>query len=972
MNKRLVLGLLGWGIVTGAWGSGPPLTILDFAVSSNVASGSALHLAVDRPELNGLTTTGSVRMVLSNNQWRAKVAVQGSTVATQVAYRLTARTTSSGTYCAADNGNLSGTAHTTNAPLWNPGYSGKTVYYHSTWTNVTVFHRVGETETWQHSAVMTDVGAGRSGNERRYQVTGVGEPGRALEFVMHGYAGGVEQWDNPAVGGINNNYHTWLDALFVQDGNIFNYVPPATVSAPQVISVNKWSSSYTGNGIPSRGGRIYLPRGYTQNSAKRYPVLYMHDGQNVFDPGGSFGSWSADAAATREITQGRMRETIIVAVNNTTNRMDEYGTPEDGHTGHYYLLYLVNNVKPNIDANYRTLTDLMNTGNMGSSLGGLIAAYIGLKTNVFGLIGAVSPSYWYASDFRNWIQSSATKGRRIWQDCGTNEGAGMWDHFWPVYGYYLQDGYVVGDDIRIAVGCGHEHNEWAWSQRVGAAFQYLYNPWDEPNTLLEATPVEGPGSLQFTTAATNVAENAGTVRVAVSRVGGASGAASVNYATANGTASAGADYTAQSGTLNWADQENSTRHVDIPILDDAGYEGAEVFYVNLSGVTGATLGQPATVAVTIQDNELPPPQLVITNPVNPLAVGGEVTTYTVQGTLVVSNWQGMFWSNSLSGQSAVIPLANAWQAVNVPLQPGINVITVTATNTQAAMEPIAEDAASNATYSDGWSTGQNGGSGFGAWSLANNPEAGFFTSENGWGLWSHTNNLAEAIRPFAVPLTAGQQFQATIQNGWVLEGMQGVGMMLRNQQGADAIQFYFNGGDVEYQVQDAQAGRGSGIPWTDMPQTVTITLLTTNTYELRVGSAVFSGTCNGPLVAARWWNWNGGEGPNYDFSFDHLRVFSPTSSLVSTSAVVTIMRLASAVPNISNVQLQGGEAGGLNLSLQTNQPGATYWLWESPTLFPSSNWQKVEDSGQLGTGGAIELSVTNMLLPRNFYRVGME
>lgn len=964
------------GIATGAWGSRPPLHILNFNVSSNVGSGNALHVAVDRPELNGMTTTGSVRMVSSNNQWSAKVAVQGSTVSTQVTYRFTPRTTSSGSYCTTGNGNLSGTGLTTNVPLWNPGYSGKTIYYHTTWTNVTVFHRVGETEIWQHSAVMEDVGAGRGGNERRYKVTGVGEPGRTLEFVMHGYDGGVEKWDNPAVGGVGAppNYYTWLDAFFVQDGNIFNYVPPATVSAPQVINVGNWASSYAVNGIPSRGGRIYLPRGYTQNSSKRYPVLYMHDGQNVFDPGGAFGSWSADQAATREITQGRMRETIIVAVNNTTNRMDEYGTPEDGHTGNYYLLYLVNNVKPNIDANYRTLTDMMNTGNMGSSLGGIISSYIGLKTNVFGLIGAVSPSYWYGPKFQTWIRDNNTKGRRMWHDCGTDESdSSMWNPYWVVYNYLLQDGYVIGDDMEIAIGCGHPHSEWAWADRLPSAFRFLYNPWDELNELLEESePEPQPGKLEFSTAATNVAENAGSVRVFVNRVGGADGAASVNYATSNGTATAGGDYTAKSGTLNWGDQDNSQKYVDITILDDAVYEGDEVFYVNLSDAMGANLGSPNRIAVTILDNEPPPPQLVITNPAGNINVGGKITTYTVQGTLMANNWQGMFWSNNLTGDSGTIPLAASWTVADVPLNEGANVITVTATNTQATMEPIAEDTASNADYGAEWLTGQNGGSGFGAWSLANDAEAGFFTSENGWGLWSHTNNLAEAIRPFAAPLAPGQQFQATIKNGWVLEGMQGVGMMLRNQQGADAIQFYFNGGDVEYQIEDADSGRDSGIPWTDMPQTVTITLLTTNSYELRVGSAVFSGTYNGPLVTARWWNWNGGEGANYDFFFDDIQVLSPGSTVVSTSAVVTITRAASGVPNITNIQLQGGETGGLNLSLLTSQAGATYWLWESPTLFPSSNWQKVTGSGRPGTGGAIDLSITNMLLPQNFYRVGIE
>lgn len=977
---RLVAGGLVLGVAApGVLGAGPPLHVLHLSTSQSAGSGSAMHVAVDRPELNGMTTTGSVRMVSSNNQWSAKVAVRGSASSadSEVSYRFLSRSTGSQTYCSDGNGDLGGTLYTTNVPVWNPGYAGKTIYYHSTWTDVTVYHRVGETETWQHSAVMEDVGAGRSGNERCYKVTGVGEPGKPLEFVMHGYSGGQEQWDNPAVGGLNNNYYTWLDAFFIQDGNIFNYIPPSTVSAPQVISVNNWASSFTGNGIPSRGGRIYLPRGYTQNTTKRYPVLYMHDGQNVFDPGGDFGSWSADAAATREITQGRMRETIIVAVNNSGSRMSEYGPGDDGYTGNYYLLYLVNNVKPNIDANYRTLPDMMNTGNMGSSLGGIISSYIGLKTNVFGLIGAVSPSYWYGPQFQNWIRDNDTKGRRMWHDCGTDESDGsMWNPYWVVYNYLLQDGYVIGDDMQIAIGCGHPHSEWAWADRLPSAFRFLYNPWDEPNELLEESePEPQPGTLQFSTAAASVAENAGSVRVYVNRVGGAAGAASVSYATANGTATAGADYTAASGTLTWADQDNEQKYVDIAILDNAVYEGDEVFYVNLSGATGAALGNPMTIAVTIVDDELPPPQLVITDPAGDIAVGHAVSDYMLKGTLVAGNWQGLNWSNSLTGGSGAIPLSANWTAANVSLGEGANTITVTATNTESVMVSIADDSASDAAYSDGWATGHNGGSGFGGWMLENDEHAGWFTDENGWGLWSQEDNLVEAIRPFASPLAAGQQFQATIKNGWVLEGKQGIGMMLRNQQGEGAIRYYFNGGDVEYQIEDADGGRGSGIPWTDMSQTVTITLLTTNTYKLEVGPIEVTGSFVGPLTDVRWWSWNGGEGSNYDFFFDSIRALSPGSSVASTSAVVTITREAGgapAVPGISNVQLQGEGAGGLSLSLSASESGVTYALWASPTLFPSSNWQKVTGSEQPGTGGTVELSITNMFLPLNFYRVGVE
>ncbi|NBQ64586.1 MAG: hypothetical protein EBT95_03425 [Verrucomicrobia bacterium] len=98
------------------------------------------------------------------------------------------------------------------------------------------------------------------------------------------------------------NFRTRLDVFFVQDGQIFTYRPPATLSAPQIITTNVGS---TVTNIPSRPVTIYLPRGYTQNTWKKYPVLYFHDGQNVFFPGGSFGTWDADRIANHEISHSQ-------------------------------------------------------------------------------------------------------------------------------------------------------------------------------------------------------------------------------------------------------------------------------------------------------------------------------------------------------------------------------------------------------------------------------------------------------------------------------------------------------------------------------------------------------------------------------------------------------------------------------------------------------------------------------------------
>lgn len=884
----------------------PPLHTISFNVTSNVGA-NALYIAIDRPELNSLTTTGAMRMFTSGgNSWTGRIAIQGSATTTNVNYKYTARTTTSGTHCNTGNGSMSGATLTTNVPLWSPGFTGKTVYYHTSWTNASILYRLGTSDTFV-DAPMTRIGSGRVAGEYRYQVTGIGEAGQPLEFVPHGRTvGGLEQWDNPALGGVNNNYYTSLDFLFLQDGNIFNYVPPATVSAPQVINVANWASSYTGNGIPSRGGRIYLPRGYTQNTTKKYPVLYMHDGQNVFDPGGAFGSWSADAAATREITQGRMRETIIVAVNNSNARMSEYGTPQDGYTGNFYMRYLVDNVRPNINATYRTLTNRMDTGNMGSSLGGLISAYIGLSTNVFGLVGAISPSYWYGSNFRNYINTQPTKGCRIFQDAGTSEGASMWDYFWPVYTYYLQDGYVINDDLQIMIGCGDGHNEAAWAGRVDNAFRFLYHPWDEVNQL-ETNVAPSAGTLQFDNTGYVISETGGTVRVFISRLGGSSGAASIQMFTSNGTATAGTHYGATNITLNWTNNDSAVKYADIPIIDDNVYLDGKWFTVRLGGAVGAESGTPSEAIVVIVEDDPQPPEIIITNPPANIVVGDSVDSYHIKGELNAVHWSGLAWSNSLTGASGGAPASASWSINGVGLAPGTNVITVTATNNVLMTVTHARDHGSNTVYNNGWDDADAGGFGFGTWqfytSSTNVNNNGRFMANSAavdvgtpaWGLYANSGNLSEAKRFLTNALALGQTVHIRMDNGFIDSGS-GVGVAVQNITGDTLWEFFFNGGDQYYNI----TGNTTDVGWTSTGIDIYFSLIGVSNYAATIyplGSTVrhiggqLNPTTNSTDVRLiRIWNYNAGAGSDYDVFFNELNITSADSFISSTSATVAIVR----------------------------------------------------------------------------------
>lgn len=280
--------------------------------------------------------------------------------------------------------------------------------------------------------------------------------------------------------------------FFLQDGQVFSYQPPAAPSPSQIVTGFVGSSF---GSIPARDIRVYLPRGYTNNTWKRYPVLYMHDGQNIFRPGGAFGCWGVDSTMDREISQGRVRETIVVGVLDVGNRLSEYCPPGDSvsngtvYPGNadQYANFLIHNVRPQVDGNYRTLNDPANTLTMGSSMGGLVSAYLGLETNVFGKVGPMSPSFWTAPKFVGRIESNAMPLVRFYIDWGTgNEANSMWLPCWGVISSLGRKGYTRGSDLLPVVGCGEDHNEAAWSNRFPGAVRFLLNPWDEANRLAGA------------------------------------------------------------------------------------------------------------------------------------------------------------------------------------------------------------------------------------------------------------------------------------------------------------------------------------------------------------------------------------------------------------------------------------------------------------------------------------------------------
>jgi predicted alpha/beta superfamily hydrolase len=257
----------------------------------------------------------------------------------------------------------------------------------------------------------------------------------------------------------------------------------------QIPYLSRWIESGDA-AIPSREVRVWLPPGYGEENS-RYPVIYFHDGQNVFRPGGPFGCWFAEDAAAEEIKAGRMREAIIVAIpNNDADmgkaRMTEYQPPDDVNPRDpsrglgicdRYAAFLIGKVKPAIDEKFRTLPDRENTAVAGASMGGLVSLWLGLNTDVFGAVGVFSPAFWTSPNFTEKVKKGAKKqGLRIYMDMGTQEKGNLTGDYWEdalaVREALLKQGYVEGENFLWNPGEGDEHNEKAWAKRLPVALRF--------------------------------------------------------------------------------------------------------------------------------------------------------------------------------------------------------------------------------------------------------------------------------------------------------------------------------------------------------------------------------------------------------------------------------------------------------------------------------------------------------------------
>ena len=223
---------------------------------------------------------------------------------------------------------------------------------------------------------------------------------------------------------------------------------------------------------------VYLPPSYGETD-RRYPVLYMQDGQNLFDPEASFaGSWRVDLAMNW--AAARQREGIVVGVPNAgEDRIAEYSPfddPEGGlGRGNEYVSHLAETIKPLVDARFRTLPQRETTGVVGSSMGGLISlvAFFA-RPDVFGIMGALSPSLWFAERaIFGLLEAAPSEPGRLYLDVGRLEGPETLANARRLRDLLGAKGYVQGAQLRYVEDRAGKHDEAAWGRRFRAALPFL-------------------------------------------------------------------------------------------------------------------------------------------------------------------------------------------------------------------------------------------------------------------------------------------------------------------------------------------------------------------------------------------------------------------------------------------------------------------------------------------------------------------
>lgn len=240
-----------------------------------------------------------------------------------------------------------------------------------------------------------------------------------------------------------------------------NKVSTFEIEAPQLDTVRKiW---------------VYLPANYNL-SEKRYPVVYMHDAQNLFDAMTSFsGEWKVDEL----LDSIGSPEVIVIGIEHGNNkRIAEFTPfPHDKHGGgeaDQYLDFLRKTLKPHVDSAYRTLPEAEKTSIVGSSLGGLVSFYAAMKyPDTFGQAGVFSPSFWFSDEIYRLAENAIfDTSSRFYFVAGTAEDEQMVPNLQKMFDLLKEK--LPQENVELKIVEGGEHNEDSWSKQFPEAIQWLY------------------------------------------------------------------------------------------------------------------------------------------------------------------------------------------------------------------------------------------------------------------------------------------------------------------------------------------------------------------------------------------------------------------------------------------------------------------------------------------------------------------
>ena len=224
---------------------------------------------------------------------------------------------------------------------------------------------------------------------------------------------------------------------------------------------------------------VWLPPGYATETEKRYPVLYLHDGQNVYL------EWRIDDIAKPLIAAKQLEPVIIVMVANggtPESRADDYTwtKPSNSRAGGKatdYVRMLVEELKPFIDKQYRTMRDASNTGVGGASFGGIVSLHLGINhSDVFGKLAVMSPSVWWDNQIvlRDVRSLKSRPAARIWLDVGAAETESTRRGAKELRDALVRKGWTLGSDLTYYELPGGTHDEESFAKRAGDMLKFLF------------------------------------------------------------------------------------------------------------------------------------------------------------------------------------------------------------------------------------------------------------------------------------------------------------------------------------------------------------------------------------------------------------------------------------------------------------------------------------------------------------------